>query len=149
MKWVLDRYELKKGDVITIFSTSGRNPIPIDAALICKKKGLKVIGITSIEYSEKSKSRHSTGTHLCNVCDVVIDNCIDYGDALLDYGDFNAVPGSTVAGAFIINSVIAGVIDKVSKSHITPPVLVSGNVDGGSEHNKIILKEYIGKVKHL
>ncbi|WP_208985099.1 SIS domain-containing protein [Maledivibacter halophilus] len=149
VKWVLDRYELKKREVITIFSTSGRNPVPIDAALSCKEKGLKVIGVTSVEYSEKSKSRHSSGKHLCDVCDVVIDNCIGYGDALLDYGNFEAVPGSTIAGSFIINSVIADVIEKVKKSGMIPPILISGNVDGGSEHNRNILEKYMGKVKHL
>ncbi|MDI3535117.1 MAG: hypothetical protein PWQ82_1482 [Thermosediminibacterales bacterium] len=148
-KWVLDRYELNEGDVITIFSTSGRNPVPIDAAIISKELGLKVIGITSLEYSKKTASRHSSGKNLYQLCDIVIDNCVDFGDALLDFGKFKAVPGSTVAGAFIINSIIAGTIEKLIEKGITPPVLISGNIDGAEKHNEAILKKYKNKVKHL
>ncbi|WP_066496699.1 SIS domain-containing protein [Abyssisolibacter fermentans] len=148
-KWILERYNLQKGDAIVIFSTSGRNPVPIDAAIICKDLGLKVIGVTSLDYSKKSSSRHSSNKNLYEFCDVVIDNCVEFGDALLDFDKIKAVPGSTIAGAYIINSVIAEAIEKLNKEEIDVPILMSGNIDGGGEYNEKILKKYKGRIKHL
>lgn len=145
---VLDQYPLEKGDVITIISTSGRNPVPVDAALYARAKGLTVIGITSGEYQAAS-SRHSSGAKLHDVCDILIDNQVPYGDTLLDFGSFAAVPGSTFASAFIINAVVAETIKDLVDAGHRPPVLISGNVDGSAQHNEQILASYRKRVKHL
>ena len=148
-RYILDQYQLNKGDIITIFSTSGRNPVPIDAAIIAKEMGLTTVAITSIQYSEKTCSRHNSGLKLHQVADIVIDNGIAYGDALLDYGSYWAVPGSTLAGAYIINCIMAETLAQLKKENYQPPVLISGNIDGASQKNLKTLEPYRNRVKHL
>ncbi|MEJ8764344.1 hypothetical protein WKU33_00465 [Oceanobacillus sp. HCA-5259] len=45
-------------------------------------------------------------------------------------------PSSTIIRAAIINSVIALAIASLAEKGITPPVFLSGNVDGADEHNE-------------
>ncbi|MTI96306.1 MAG: SIS domain-containing protein [Firmicutes bacterium] len=147
--FVLDQYNLQAGDIFTVFSTSGRNPVPVDAALYAREKGLTVIAVTSMAYSTRVSSRHSSGKNLHQVADIVIDSGVDYGDALLDYGAFRAIPGSTIVGAFIINAILAETLSLLTKQGFEPPVLISGNIDGGSEKNEKTLAKYRQMIKHL
>src|SRR5699024_2645055 len=62
----MEQQDIRTGDVIFVISTSGRNPVPVDVAKIAKQKGAYVIGITSIEYSSRQPSRHTSGKHLCD-----------------------------------------------------------------------------------
>src|SRR5690625_3678888 len=48
----MEEQDIRKNDVAFIISTSGRNPVPVDAAIIAKEKGAFVIGMTSREYSD-------------------------------------------------------------------------------------------------
>ncbi|GAI23770.1 unnamed protein product [marine sediment metagenome] len=50
-KLVLDYYGVKRDDVIIISNVNGINAITIDSALEAKKRGAKVIAITSSEFS--------------------------------------------------------------------------------------------------
>src|SRR5690625_3120507 len=42
--------DIRDKDIAIVLSTSGRNPVPVDVALMASDKGAYVIGITSIEY---------------------------------------------------------------------------------------------------
>ncbi len=46
---LLERVPIKEGDVLILVSVSGRNPVPIDMARAAKERGVKVIGLTSME----------------------------------------------------------------------------------------------------
>lgn len=143
-KAIIENSNIKKGDVIIIHSVSGRNNVPIDVAIHSKKMGAKIIVLTNMDYSTKVESRHPSGKKLYEIGDVVIDNCGNYGDAVLEVDGLpqKIAPSSTAIGAAILNAVVAEVVEILQNKNIMPPIFISSNVEGGDEHNAKILREY-------
>jgi uncharacterized phosphosugar-binding protein len=146
-KLVLDRYDLRPGEVLIVVSQSGRNPAPIEAALEGKARGLKVIALTSVQQSSESKSRHSSGKRLYEVADLVLDNRVVPGDACveIDPGLPKTSPLSTVAGAAILQALVAEVAKRIYDAGAEPPVWLSANVPGGDERAAELAARYGGK----
>ena len=145
------RYDMKPDDVIVIISNSGRNGVIVDMALICKERGLKTISLTNLNHTTASPSRHKSGKRLCEITDVVLDNCGCVGDACVSV---NGVDGkicatSTVAGALILNSIVARCVELCAVIGFNPPHFCSANVDGGDEVNNKLVDEYKKEFKHL
>ena len=78
---VVSNANLGKGDVLFVASNSGRNCAVIDAAVEAKKRGAITVAITSINHTTQVASRHSSGLNLYQVCDHVLDNGGELGDA--------------------------------------------------------------------
>lgn len=147
-KIIVDQSQLLENDVLIVISVSGRNAVPIEVAMEAKKRGLTVIAITSMDYSKKIPSRHPSGKHLCDVADVVIDNCVPVGDAVLDIegAPQKVAATSTVVGAAIINAIVAQVTENLSLKGVEPPVFLSGNIDGADEYNKKLIEKYKDRI---
>lgn len=150
-KQILDSEKTEKGDVIIIASTSGRNAVPIEMALEAKEKGLKVIALTSSEFTNDVTSRHATGKKLIDIADVVLDNCGVSGDAVFEVEGFATKfgPTSSVIGFMILQSIIAQAISSLLEEGIEPNIWVSSNLDKGDEINKEHIKKYKNRVKCL
>lgn len=140
----LSKVDLGEGDVIIIHSVSGRNAVPVEMALEAREKGAYVICVTSVAYSEGVTSRHSSGKRLFECADLVIDNYAPSGDAAVSFDGFpeKSGPLSTVTGAALLNAMVCGVIEMLLADGVIPPVFMSANLDGGDEHNRVILSEY-------
>jgi uncharacterized phosphosugar-binding protein len=139
---MLSKYELKKGDVLIVASNSGRNALPIETAMIAKDRGLTVIALTSLAHSRSVASRHSSGKRLLDVADIVLDNGCPAGDAILEVkgSDAKACGTSTILGATVLNTVMAGAIDRLLEMGITPPIFISANLDGTDDRNRGLVK---------
>ena len=74
MKNVLESYVLDPRDTMIVISHGGLNAAGIEAAMIARERGLKVVAITSMQNYKVNKARHSSGKKLADVADVVIDN---------------------------------------------------------------------------
>ena len=120
-----------------MISLSGRNALPVEMALDARARGLKVIGVTSLAYAERTRPRHASGTFLKDHCDVVLDNKIAVGDAELTATGVPAPFGARVDGGD--QRADAGGDghrrDRARRPRLTPPMLRSGNVDGGHDWN--------------
>ena len=115
-KSILEREELTAKDVAILISNSGRNAVPVEMAFELRSKGLKLIAITNVNQSRQSASRHFSGKRLFELADIVIDNCVPPGDAVLQLPtDQRIGPSSTVAGAAIINSIMVEVAAELLK----------------------------------
>ncbi len=149
-KHILDNYRLEKGEVLLIVSTSGINSLPVEMAMEARERGLKVIALTSSYYANQP-SRHSSGKRLYELADVVIDNKLPYGDALLNIPGSHKkmAPGSTVIGAYILNLLSASIVQHLVDRHVNPPVFVSGNIPGGMEQNQKYIEKYRHRIKHM
>lgn len=148
---LLNTSTAKLGDVLIITSTSGRNAVAIDMAVAAKEKGLKTICITSVAYSSGVTSRHPTGKKVMDLCDIVIDNCAPYGDAVTEIAGFpqKVGPLSTITGVAIVNSMVCEVVEMLVKQGIEPPVFMSANLDGGDEYNARLLAENKDRIHYL
>lgn len=149
-KAILDNYPAKSGDTMIISSNSGRNTVSVEMAIEARKKGMKVIVITSLKHSNNVTSRHESGKLLYQVADTVIDNCGSVGDASIEFKGIGTVaPTSTVIGALLLNSVVCGAIELMLEKNISPEVFSSSNVDGGDKINQILIDKYKKEVKSL
>ncbi|GAA0332122.1 SIS domain-containing protein [Streptomyces olivoreticuli] len=141
---VLDTSPARPGDVLIVISLSGRNSLPVEMAVNARALGLTVIGVTSLAYAEHTRSRHTSGTFLKDHCDLVIDSKIDIGDAELTADGIAAPfgPASTVVTSALMQAVVASAAGELAARGIDPPMLRSGNVDGGHEWNGRVMDEY-------
>ncbi|MBB6729605.1 sugar isomerase domain-containing protein [Cohnella zeiphila] len=147
---IIDNYTVKPGEVLIVISNSGLNGLPVDMALEAKKRGLKVIALTSSAYFEM-ESRHSSGLKLRDVADLVIDNHLPQGDALVPVplSDARMSSGSTIIGGVLLQMLMIEVAAKLAERGIIPSVYTSGNVPGGPERNEQYIRQYRGRIKHL
>ena len=148
---VLDSTDIGGGDLLFIHSVSGLNGVTVEMAIAAKEKGITVIGITNLEYSRASGSRHASGKLLYELCDIVIDDCGCFGDASMVIDGFNAKtsPTSTVTGAAIINAIVAEAAALFVELGIDPPIFKSANIDGSDEYNAVIMAKYKDQIKYI
>ncbi|MFD9092755.1 SIS domain-containing protein [Streptomyces collinus] len=141
---VLDSSPLRAGDALVIISLSGRNALPVEMALNARALGVRVIGVTSVAYATETSSRHSSGTFLRDHCDIVLDSKIAVGDAELTLDTIPApfAPASTVVTSALMQAVMATTAATLADRGIEPPLLRSGNVDGGHDWNGRVMTEY-------
>jgi len=141
----------KGGDVLIIASTSGRNPVVIDMALAARERAMKMIGVTSLAYTQSVESRHPSGHKLADLCDIVIDNGAPPGDAAVDIPGFSQRVGplSSVTGCAIVNALVAETVAKLVEMGVSPPVFMSANLDGGDEYNSRLLAENRERIHYM
>jgi uncharacterized phosphosugar-binding protein len=144
----LDASPARAGDLLVVVSLSGRNPLPVEMALHARSLGLKVIGVTSVAYAKETTPRNASGSFLKDHCDVVLDSKIAVGDAELTAPGIPApfAPASTVVTSALLQAVVATAAVTLAERGLTPPMLRSGNVDGGHAWNAAIVEEYGDRV---
>ncbi|GAA3001731.1 SIS domain-containing protein [Streptomyces fulvorobeus] len=145
---VLDSSPAASGDLLVIISLSGRNALPVEMAQNARALGLTVIGVTSVAYATETRSRHASGGFLRDHCDIVIDSKIPVGDAELTAAGVGApfAPASTVVTSAVMQAMTAAAAQELVARGIEPPLLRSGNVDGGHEWNGRVMKEYADRI---
>lgn len=145
---VLETSPLRSGDALVIISLSGRNALPVEMAMKARALGVRVIGVTSVAYASETTSRHVSGTYLKDHCDIVLDSKIAIGDAELTLDTIPApfAPASTVVTAALLQAVMATAAAALADRGIEPPLLRSGNVDGGHQWNGRVFEEYRDRI---
>lgn len=145
---LFDKYSPETGSVLFVISNSGRNPLPVEMAMLGKERGMTVIAITSLAHSRSVSSRHPSGKRLFEIADIVIDNCGEAGDAAVDVPGVPAKMGATssVAAITIMNSVMIDAAEKLARRGQAPPVFRSANIDGSDEHNQTLYDRYRTRV---
>ncbi|MDW8344743.1 MAG: SIS domain-containing protein [Verrucomicrobiae bacterium] len=141
----------RSGDVLILHSNSGRNPATIDMALLARERGIRTIAITALSYRGREVSRHPCGKLLAELCDVVIDNAVPYGDAAVELPGLETRVGplSSLAGVAIANALVAETVRLLWERGVEPPVFQSANVTGGEAHNARLLERYRERIHYL
>lgn len=149
---LIEQEHIGPDDVAIVISNSGRNNAPVEMALEMKSRGVKVVAITSVAQSSTSVPLHAGGKRLFEIADVVVDNGVPPGDALLALPGLASRigPSSTVAGAAIINSITIEAVAETLRRGARVPVLPSANIDGVTEETlKDLLERYRGRIRYL
>ncbi|MFZ5808580.1 MAG: sugar isomerase domain-containing protein [Chloroflexota bacterium] len=144
VKNVLDSYILTPQDTMIVVSHGGLNAAGIEAAMIAKDKGLKVVAITSLENYRNSVARHSSGKKLADLADVVIDNGAPPEDSLIHLNGWDApvAASSTVTVLCISMALVAESAHILAERNIQVPTFVSPNVLTDPDHNKKVYEKY-------
>lgn len=147
---LLERYAIGANDVMLIVSNSGINSFGIEMALGAKKKKCYVIAITSNQYGGVP-SRHISGKHLNEICDIFIDNCVGKGDACVTVSEDGqrAGPLSSLSAFFIANTLILMACEERVRHGETPEIFCSGNIDGADALNEKYILRYRSRIRHL
>ncbi len=141
----------QRGDALILNSTSGRNPVTIDMALLAREKGMTTVAITSRAYLGRETSRHPCGKMLAELCDVVVDNEVPYGDAVIPVpgSRHKMAPVSTIASCAIANALVVATVEALVKRGIEPPVFQSANIEGGDAFNARLLEQHRDRIHYL
>ncbi|MEW6455555.1 MAG: sugar isomerase domain-containing protein [Acidobacteriota bacterium] len=148
---ILKENKMESKDVGIVVSNSGINVAPVEMTIQMKKIGMKVISIVSLKQSKSSKSLHKSGKKLYELADVVIDNCGEYGDALISMPglNFKIGPSSTVSGSFIIHSLFIKAAEEMLKRGEKPLVFPSINIEGVSlDVFKQMFEKYKNRIRY-
>ncbi len=142
-------------DVMIAISNSGNNATTIDVARECNERGVKVIAITNIAYSDFLKPHHSTGKKLKDFADVVIDNCSIIGDAAVKLDGLTMKVGSTstIPSVFLLSSLLVQTCENLLAEGITPDVYYNGHLtyempEAKAENDRLIDKYYF-RIRNL
>jgi len=137
------QYQLLPGETIIVISNSGKNSSPLEVALYAKRKGLTVVGVTSVAMSSTYPTVHPGGKNLHAVSDYVLDNCGVPGDAIIEVApNLRAGPTSTLTSALLLNLLLLEVTDWLKAQGLPLPVLVSQNLPGSIEQNRALAQKY-------
>ena len=142
---ILERYCLTEKDCLFVVSTSGKNAVPVEMAKAAVARGIPTVAVVSGAYFA------DPGEKLYRCADLYIDNCVPHGDAVMELPGCDAPMGSvsTAASAFILQSVLLEAAAGAAKNGVKPPIYMSGNIAGGAEFNKALIREYMPRIKHL
>ncbi|AQT83794.1 putative sugar isomerase [Paenibacillus larvae subsp. larvae] len=147
----LEGYPISDRDALIVISTSGLNPVPVDVALFARERGAIVMAITSTAYAATQHSRHKAGLFLKDAADIVLDNHVPEGDAVLGLPEtlvkFASV--SSIVGIAMIQGMLAECISKLSANNADIPVFKSGNVTGADDYNSRLLEQFSEKIPLL
>jgi len=152
---IFDYYGVQKGDLLLICNVNGINPMTIDAALEAQKRGVKTIGITSVQFAEQAEpnipNRHPSNKNLHDLVDLVVDANVPVGDALLEVPGIpvKVGAGSTYPMIFIVNAIVVRAIEICLENKAEPPVMLSGNIAGGEEYNRKYREKYRPRIRHF
>lgn len=139
---IFRRYCLTKADMLFVFSASGKNSVPCEMAECARAAGVPTVGVSSSNYYEKGGRLHKS-------VDIAIDCKVPYGDAAIAVGEAMMGGLSTSAACFILNYCLIEGARLALAEGAMPPIYLSGNIEGGRDHNVVLEEMYLGRVKHL
>ena len=152
---IMKYYDLQKDDVLIIFHNIGINPATIDAAMEAKKRGVKIIAVSSLAWQTEMPAdhfiRHPNKTNLNDYADVCIEDFNPVGDAVVTVPglDTPIAPVSNIVDFYIAHLLEIETVKQCIDRGITPPVWSSANTPGGDEKNAAYLAKYRPRAKML
>src|SRR5882762_9309471 len=104
---ILSNFMFGTSDVMVVFSAGGTTAVPVEMARGARRRGLRVIAVTSVEQSTMSDVDPAVGGRLLDEADLTIDLCTPAADAMCTIEGLETPvgPGSTIAAVAIVNAI--------------------------------------------
>ncbi len=124
---------INAGDVLVVYSHSGRNAAGIEAAMYAARRDVFTVAVTSSANSKRASS-HSTGKNLTDICDEVIDTGVPVEDAIMTFDGAERPYGgtSTILATVVTHELITRIARMIVARGGTLPTFVSPTVPGAS-----------------
>jgi uncharacterized phosphosugar-binding protein len=129
----LSHEPLAEGDVLIVFSHGGRNAAPVEAAMLARRRGLLVIGVTS-SLTMDAPATHSSGKRLADLSDIVLDTHVPVEDALITLDGWGApvAAASTIVACACVGELVARTAASLLERGVKLPTFISPTVEGAS-----------------
>ena len=141
---ILDNFSFGEHDLMVVFSANGLTAVPVEFARGARKRGLRVIAVTSVTQSVSGEPDPSVGGRLLDAADLVIDLCTPEADALLEVPglDTPVGPGSTLAYVAIVNALKARIAELLVERGKMPAVITRASVVGTERSRALFENAY-------
>ena len=135
---ILSNFTFGPDDLLIVFSASGLSAVPVEMAQGARRRGLRVIAVTSVRQSMTGEPDPLVGARLLDEADLVIDLCTPHADALcaIDGLETPVGPGSTLTAIAIVNSIKVRTAQLLVERGAMPPVLTRASVVGADRSRK-------------
>jgi uncharacterized phosphosugar-binding protein len=141
---ILSNFSFGPKDALIVFSASGLSAVPVEMARGARRRGLRVIAVTSIEQSMSEPPDPVVGSRLLDEADLVIDLCTPHADALVTVPglDTPVGPGSTMAAVAIVNAIKVRTAELLVERDAMPPVITRASVVGADRSRDLFDDAY-------
>ena len=141
---ILSNFAFGERDVMVVFSAGGTTAVPVEVARGARRRGLRVIAVTSVAQSMSSDVDPVVGSRLLDEADLVIDLCTPHADAMVDVAglDTPVGPGSTISAVAIVNSIKVRTAELLIEQGAMPPVLSRASVVGAERSRELFDDAY-------
>jgi uncharacterized phosphosugar-binding protein len=148
---ILDIFHFGPHDVMMVFSAGGTTAVPIEMAQGARRRGLRVIAVTSIEQSTQSDPEPFTGKRLLEEADLVLDLCSPSADAVIDIPglDTPVGPASTVTAVAIVNCIKVRTAELLVQRGAMPPVITRASVVGAERSRDLFDGAYAEHARRI
>lgn len=143
------------GEVLILVNAYGIDPMSLDVALECRRRGVYTIGVTSPAYGlatpADSPLRHPCGSDLYREVDLLINSQVPLGDAVIPLPGTPQPVGaaSTFCSCFVMNALAVETARRLVESGCEPPVFMSANLPGGDACNARWEEKYGSIARYL
>ena len=148
---ILANWQFPPQDILIVFSVGGQTAVPIEIAMGARKRGIKVIAVTSVAQNRIGTPTHSSGTVLADNADLVIDLMTPIGDAMVAIPGMRTPvgPGSTISAIAIVNEIKVQVAELLVKGGHIPAVLTSSSIVGKKESAQLFDAAYADHARRI
>lgn len=125
---ILSNFRFAPTDAFIVFSASGLGAVVVEIARGARKRGLRVIAVTSVAQSRAGEVEEGVGSRLMDEADIVIDLCTPAGDALSRLEGLPETPvgpGSTIAAVAVADAIKVRTAELLLARGKLPPVITS------------------------
>jgi uncharacterized phosphosugar-binding protein len=148
---ILDNFSFGANDVLLVFSAGGTTAVPVEMARGARRRGLRVIAVTSVEQSMASDIDPAVGSRLLDEADLVIDLCTPHADALvtLDGVETPIGPGTTITAIAIVNCLKVRTAELLAEQGALPPAITRASVVGVERSRELFDAAYAEHARRI
>ena len=148
---ILSNFSFAPTDVMVVFSASGTSAVPVEMARGARRRGVRVIAVTSVEQTMSGEPDPVVGSRLIDEADLVIDLCTPHADALvaIEGLDTPVGPGSTITAVAIVNSIKVRTAQLLTERGAMPPVITRASVVGAERSRSLFDGAYAEHARRI